>query len=93
MKPPGGEAVIGVIVDREIRNLHIVAGSVIQLNAQAARRIGEPEGVLGIVTEKGEWGVLVRLSGEHEQRKLLWSEIEWIGDGMIFPDSGEQTGA
>ena len=88
-RPPEGR----IRTDREALNLLICAGSVVQINGRAAERSrtlgGNVSGQLGTVTEKGGYGVMVRLSGTRKAVRFCWHEVEWIGDAAMAAEGDE----
>lgn len=68
-----------MIIDRDANNLHTVVGSVVQANASAP---DEMIGALGIVTDKGPYGVTIscpRPDAKTMDCILSWEQVDYVG--------------
>lgn len=73
---------------RESMRQNITVGGIIQANDRAERRFRR---ALGIVTEKGAYGVIaaILIPGERETETVLqrfaWDQIEYAGEAALMP--------
>ena len=68
-----------MIIDRDANNLHTVVGSVVQANEAAPK---EMIGTLGIVTDKGPYGVTITCpqpDTKRVSRILSWEQVDYVG--------------
>ncbi len=77
-----------MIIDRDMNNLHTLVGSVMQANENAPRGL---VGKLGIVREKGPYGVVLYIQGEGDEIVLHWPQVDYIGQAEIIPNRKEST--